>query len=111
LLGTVVLASCAASPEHVARVSEYNRTIPTCNAPERCQRLWDAAQVWVSSNSAYRIQVASDAVIETYGPMGYGTALAMRVIKSPVGSTGYRFLFFGSCNNVFGCNPSVLMPA
>lgn len=39
-----------------------------CMNKQECDLYWQRAQVWVSKNSSYRIQVVNDNVLSTYGP-------------------------------------------
>jgi len=100
------LQSCATSPERLAQMDEFNRTIPTCSTEQDCLVKWQAAQVWVTRNSGYRVQIANDVLIQTYGPSGESMALAMSVVKEPTGGSGYRIIVSTSCANIFGCRPN-----
>jgi hypothetical protein len=81
---------------------EARENAPVCSAPTQCARMWEAAQLFVVQNAGYKLQVATDVVIETYNAMNSSTALAMRVVKTPV-SGGYRFEHTAWCANIFGC--------
>lgn len=104
LATSLLFSACAASPERQALINEYNRTIPTCQTDAECKAKWDAAQVWVVRNSGYRIQTATDVLIQTFGPLGESMALAMVVLKEPTGD-GYRITISTNCANIFGCRP------
>ena len=106
LLIPFFLTSCAGvSPEMQAVMDEYRRTIPTCTEGAECERLWGAAQVWVTQNAGYRIQTATDTVIETFGPLGSSTSLAARVVREYTGPEQYRIVITMGCANIFGCTP------
>jgi hypothetical protein len=102
----LVLQGCAASAEIQALQAQISATVPTCNSEELCRRKWEAAQVWIAQNSSYKLQIATDVLLETYNPAEYDPGIAVRVLKEPTGSTSYRFVVTVWCANVFGCNPN-----
>lgn len=71
----------------------------------RCDRLWQRAQTWLATNSRYRIQIANDAIIQTYGPhAGDYDSVAYTVTKQqqPDGKT--LISIYGACHEVvIGC--------
>lgn len=101
-------ASCASapSPQVQAKRAEFERTIPTCAAEKDCEAKWEAAQVWVVKNAGYKIQTATNVLIETYNSIGSSTDVAVRVLKEPLGSGSYRFVVNVWCANIFGCFPN-----
>jgi len=104
-----ILGGCAmSSPANKQKLAEFNSTIPTCNGKADCKVKWQAAQLWVVQNSAYKIQTATDVVIETYNPSEAGTGLAAEVTKEPMGHGEYKIVVKLWCNNIFGCVPDAL---
>jgi len=103
----LLLAACATTggddpglnPQAVAPVGCIDRA--------QCELYWQRARVWISSNSYYRVQLSSDSVIETYGPLAGRMELAYRVLKIPDGAGGARITVTAECGNVFRCNPTV----
>jgi hypothetical protein len=89
-----------------AMQAEYTNSIPTCEGADDCKAKWDAAQLWVVKNAGYKIQTATDVVIETYNPTESGVELAARVTKEPLGGGKYKILVRLWCNNIFGCSPN-----
>lgn len=71
----------------------------------RCDRIWQRAQTWIATNSRYRIQIANDSLIQTYGPHeGIHDAVAYTVTKDqrPDGQT--LIAIYGTCREVvIGC--------
>lgn len=109
LIGIITaLTGCAASPELQKIQREVADHMPTCNAdiPKQCAQMWEAAQVWVVQNSAFKLQIATDVLLETYGPPAYDTRIAVRVLKEPTGPGSYRFNATVYCSNIFGCSPN-----
>ena len=76
-----------------------------CVDRAQCDTFWQRAKVWISSNSYYRVQLSSDSVIETYGPLAGRMELAFRVLKVPDGAGGARITVTAECGNVFKCTP------
>lgn len=105
LVALSVLAGCATSPALTqAEIEELHKPL-TCKDKNECDLLWQHAQVWLSANSGYRIQSATDTVISTYGPMNNSPTLAYQITKIPDGSGGARIAITGGCANIFGCIP------
>lgn len=110
LLATILvtaLASCATVPdaERMAMLDQINKTIPTCTGAEDCNAKWEAAQLWVVHHAAYKIQTATNVLIETYNPASSSPSIAARVTKEPMGGGKYRLLVKVWCDNMFGCIP------
>ena len=96
----LVFASCASAPPP-EKVSQFRSTIPTCENADDCKAKWEAAQLWVVHNAAYKIQTATDVLIETYNSTD--TGIAVRVTKEPLGGGRYQILVTVGCGNPFGC--------
>lgn len=90
--------------EYNAKVAKATNTIPVCNTKEDCDAKWEAAQLWIVHNAGYKIQTATSAVIETYNPAEYDTAIAARVTKEPMGKGKYKLVLKTWCANLFGCS-------
>jgi hypothetical protein len=102
----VILAGCATTGGDDPRQSEEAMRELGCIDVAQCELYWQRAKVWVASNSYYRVQLSSDSVIETYGPLGGRMELAYRVLKIPDGKGGARITIVAECGNVFRCSPS-----
>jgi len=105
LLSTAEFAT-AKSAETLAKQAEFNRTIPICTNEKDCTDKWDAAQLWVVHHADFKIQTATNVLIETYNATNGTTSLAVRVTKEPVGGGQYKFLVNVWCDNIFGCIPN-----
>lgn len=103
-----LVAGCATtpSPEMQARQAELARTTPVCRNETDCKAKWEAAQLWVVHNAAYKIQTSTSVVIETYNPGPSEPKIAARVTKEPIGGGSYKLLVNIWCNNIFGCIPN-----
>ena len=103
IVGILALSACATNPERQAQVDEVKRTAPLCWDADQCGRMWEAAQVWVAKNSGYKVQLATNALIETYNSTD--TRIAMRVTKEHVQGDRYIIVATAACGNLFGCMP------
>lgn len=72
-------------------LQQFNETIPICNGGQDCKDKWIAAQIWVARNCDMKIQLATDAIIETYASL-YDYELTARVIKELIGNGRYRIV-------------------
>lgn len=71
----------------------------------RCDRIWQRAQTWLALRSQYRIQIANDAVIQTYGPHEHiHDAVAYTVTKLPQANGKTLISIHGQCYpTIYGC--------
>lgn len=99
----LVLAGCAtAPPQSLAEMREANEPL-ICASNDECTLMWRRAQVWVSENSRYRIQLATDTIIETSGPRPYAVERAYRIVRLPQADGRDRITIASGCANLFGC--------
>lgn len=108
MLSGLCLNACAPmTPEQKkALLARFEPTpAPICTGDQDCKAKMDAAQAWVASNCAMKIQIATDTVIETYNPPNYSTDIACKVIKSPLGDGKYNIVVRVWCDNLLGCYP------
>lgn len=103
-------AGCAMQPSAIElqqrRVADETR--PTCAGEEECRVKWEAAQLWVTKNADYKIQVATTVLLETFNPPLNSPLMGMRITKEPLGGGRYRFDLDAWCNNMFGCRAEPL---
>jgi hypothetical protein len=104
----LVASGCASapSPEIQAKRVQFESTIPICEGEADCKAKWEAAQLWVVHHAGFKIQTATDVLIETYNPGPSDATVAVRVTKEPLGGGKYKMLVFVWCNNIFGCVPN-----
>lgn len=113
LIGILSISGCAGYEAAQAALAEkrtrYYETIPQCSNQRDCDRMWAAANAWVSRNAGWKIQTASDNLIETFNPVGQSSSLAVRVTREPIGTgDSYRILIEAYCSNAWGvCDPDV----
>ena len=92
--------------ERKARIEserEFFETRPRCASEASCDAMWRAAQVWISRNAGMRLQIATDAILETYAPEPSGARLAVRVIREPRDDGESVLTVSTWCGNPFGC--------
>lgn len=107
LAAAAALSGCAISPSMDEQMNraEFERTIPTCDGEQDCNAKWEAAQLWVVHNTGYKIQTATNVLIETYNPVDQRASLAAQVTKEPLGGGRYKIVARLRCGNMFGCVP------
>jgi len=96
------LAGCAVAERREAQLVD---TPVFCNGEKDCMEKWEKAEVWVTNNSKWRIQRASNTVIQTYGPGTTEADTAFKITKIPLGDGKYEIRMEARCNNWFGCFP------
>jgi hypothetical protein len=106
LMGLLIcLCACGAGNIELKR-AQFQSTIPTCSSDKECEIKWSAARSWVLNNSYWKIQHITNDFIETYNPTSYSPGIAVRVVKEPMGQSGYRLIVNVWCNNPLGCHPN-----
>ena len=89
---------------------EFLSTVPECSEESECKMKWEAAQLWVVQRSAFKIQIATDVIVETYNPPADSQNLGFRVTKEPVGNGRYKFNISALCNYLLGyCTVSPIL--
>jgi len=101
------LAKSAKKREQL-KLNEAMNKHPTCDTPQTCKAMWDAAQLWVTDHADMNIQIANNVIIRTYNPPRSSLYLAAEVKKRPAGNGKYQLEVKTWCNNPFGCtkNPT-----
>lgn len=75
-----------------------------CVGAEQCTAYWRRAQVWIAQNSRMKIQIATDAIIETYNVTNYLPVYSYRVTRESKGGGAESIVINGQCGNQFGCH-------
>lgn len=108
-----VLAGCASGPgssvspevEAAAREPLY------CHGPEQCSVYWRRAQLWVASNSAWKIQTVTDALIVTYTPQRSSVERGYQITREPQDGGREQISIGSACANMFGCSTDTFQQA
>ncbi len=98
-----MLTSCATSGYETAAPNQ--QTIG-CKDKADCDSKWSKAQVWLVNNSGWKIQIANDVVLQTYGP-GDSTRAAFTLTKSTNADGSGSINASAACGNIFGCVPRI----
>lgn len=69
----------------------------TCSSRAQCDLYWQRAQAWIAGNSDYKIQTATDTVIQTFGPFNSRVVLAFSVIRVPNADGSGRITIAAAC--------------
>lgn len=103
LCTAALMAACASTPP--LSPSQYREvyTPLTCEGADECGKLWRRAQIWVAENAGFKIQVATDAVIETYSAPAYSSKWAMRLVRIPREGAKEELQLTLSCGQVPLC--------
>lgn len=99
------LAACAAP--NPALTEEAQRPLTCATGPD-CDAKWDAAQLWIVNHAGFKLQTATNVVLQTFGPStatNDSTRLAVTVTREPDSPGRMRIRIKASCGNPFGCTP------
>lgn len=102
------LSACAVhNPQlNAAEIKEANDPL-LCVGQEQCALMWRKAQVWISVNSRWKIQISTDTIIETYSPSEAAVDRAYRITRMPGESATDRIVITSWCRNMFGCSTTL----
>lgn len=103
MLAVISFSGCATmSPETRAKLDSIaSEPAPTCSG-QLCQEMWSRAQIWITKNAAMKLQIATDSVLQTFGP-GTNPFYQMTATKEALGEGKYRIQMDLACGNIFGC--------
>lgn len=102
-LGSLLLSTCAISPETQAKMDEYARTIPTCASTTECQTKWNMARAWVETHADYGIRSASDVRIVSTTNLMSDSGIGIIVEKQPTASGEFQITVDMECLSATGC--------
>jgi hypothetical protein len=103
-IGVTGCAMPPPNPATQAKLDEIQRTVPVCSNERECNEKWEVAQLWVVKNAGYKIQTATNVLIQTYNPSNSRVEIAVQVTKEPLGGGRYQFIAKAWCDNMFGCS-------
>jgi hypothetical protein len=71
-----------------------------------CKERWERAQIWVAKHSMFKIQTATDVLIQTFGTQN-DVRYTFSVTKEPLGGGKYRIVAEVVCGswNIHMCRP------
>ena len=70
-----------------------------CVGDDQCKLYWERAQVWVVKNSNWKIQIATDVLIQTYNAAG--TLNHYTLMREPQGGGVERITMTTGCGSTF----------
>ncbi len=76
-----------------------------CSSTTNCNAEWSRALAWVVQNSYFRIQIQTDNLIQTYGPINADLNPAFEINRTSNSDGSGTITFLSGCGNEFGCNP------
>lgn len=75
-----------------------------CYGEKPCAAAWKRAMVWVSGNSKWKVRVATDSLIETFGPSRNDLDWAFQVIRKPGAQETEELVLTPACgSNEYRC--------
>lgn len=104
---SLVLASCGASEEYLARLAEVERTIPICASEAECEAKWSAARSWVIANADFTLRTDSDTRIDTLNADSTRSGTAVQVDRVEGQNGEFQIVVDVECFAAYGC-PSEL---
>lgn len=71
-----------------------------------CKAEWERAQLWLTRHSKWKMQTATDVVLQTFSPVNYDVSYGFTITKEPVLEGKYRIKLAMACGNPLGCDPA-----
>lgn len=104
LLFVALMAGCATTQHQLTEAEVAEASAPLmCSGDAECKRYWQRAQIWLVQTSRWRMQVATDTVLEAVGNDPYAIERSYRIMKVPMEGESYRLTIQSGCRNIFGC--------
>lgn len=98
-----LILAIACVPQPMALGPATDAGPPYCDTT--CGVMWERAQVWLATHARYKIQIATDALLETYNPIDHDPDYGFSVVKEPAPSGAHWIVMTTTCGNWFGCSP------
>lgn len=106
IIAAFAVAACATpSPQETALIQSQAARQVTCMTGDDCDVKWGKALQWVLNHSDYRVQVQSETLIQTFGPLPNSASPAYIITKAAMGGGSFLIDFRAGCDNIFGCIP------
>ncbi|HZZ06394.1 hypothetical protein [Paraburkholderia sp.] len=102
----VATAGCSTQGQVNPDVMQIATTPLTCSNKTECDVWWQRAQTWVTSHSKYKVESATDTLIQTAGPDGGKRALAYQITRTPNPDGTATIGFAAHCDGSLGCKPN-----
>jgi membrane-associated protease RseP (regulator of RpoE activity) len=106
----LAVAGCNSTPQNPVDASIVQAVVNqpiTCQAGPDCETKWSRATAWIAQNAAYKVQTASDSIIQTMGPLPNDPRPSFTVTKAGDSTGTYTVSFNGGCDNFLGCIPTI----
>src|ERR1700761_4741502 len=101
-----VAAGCSTQGQVDPDVMQIATTPLTCSSKAQCDTWWQRAQTWVTSHSKYKVETATDTLIQTSGPDGGKRALAYQITRTANPDGTATIGFAAHCDGSLGCKPN-----
>ncbi|MFL1908378.1 hypothetical protein [Plesiomonas shigelloides] len=105
VFSALIITACAQNPPVSPEVKAAAEKPLICNGKEQCDFYWERALFYVSSNSKFKVQTATDNLIQTFSPTGQTPLVGYQVVREPLSKDEYRIWVKVWCDNMFGCVP------
>jgi hypothetical protein len=69
----------------------------TCSTKPECDAAWRKATAWVIALSPWKVQIATEYLLQTYGPQGKAGLMAFTLSRDPVHVNGETIVLTPSC--------------
>lgn len=112
IAAVLALTGCASAPPappvYVSpEDTELAYTPLICDGAQQCSVYWKRAQFWVVGASSYRIQIATDSLIETYNPPKFQPGWGFRIVRVPLDGLRERIVLTPKCEPASGCDAAL----
>jgi hypothetical protein len=105
---SILMAGCATTPQMSAEERAHKLQPVACKDKAQCDLYWQRSQIWLAKNSRYRIQLANDTLIQTYGPSNSSVDLAYTIVRDNAADGSAQLRMRAGCDNWMGC---LVLPA
>lgn len=105
IITLLTLAGCETMQHSISQSAEESAIPPImCVGKDQCDVYWARTQVWIAQNSRYKIQFATNAVIQTFTSEQHSADNHFMATREPLLNGNERIVLATGCGNIFGCS-------
>jgi hypothetical protein len=102
-IGATTIAGCLGA-HPVALGAAANAGPVTCDT--NCTTAWERTQLWMVKHSRWKVQTATDVLVQTYNPPDNDPSYGFTATKEPIGGGRYTIALQLHCANFIRCDPA-----
>ncbi|MCK5335488.1 MAG: hypothetical protein KAQ67_04965, partial [Gammaproteobacteria bacterium] len=96
---SILLQGCLGKKNEITEDVVFLQSVPVCNTPEMCKKMWDAAGEWVDKYSPQGIDTYTDDMIRSEDKDNSSDEMEIVIKRIKQGNASYKILIDTICTN------------